>query len=223
MHQILRETIMTRTIYNYHPETGEIINESPADESPLEPGVILIPSFASAIKPPNTAIREVAVFADAQWQVKVDWRGVKLFSTYDGSSVSIEEIGKTPSDVSATELPRPGPAHAWKDDAWVIDPSLQAELAAQEQAALIKRYEGALDAHLDSVAHTHRYTDRFTFALRAGYPGPYQAEGVAYAQWMDACNVQAFSLLQRVLSGQEALPSLEAFIGALPTFKNEAA
>lgn len=209
---------MTSKIYNYHYQTGELTSEAPADESPLEPGAILIPSFATSIKPPNTAIREVAVFADTQWQVKVDWRGVKLFNTTDGSPVSIDEIGKTPADVSATELPRPSPAHAWKDGAWVIDPSLQADLAAQEQAALTKRYEGALDAHLDSVAHAHRYTDRFTFSLRAGYPGPYQTEAVAYAQWMDACNVQAFALLQRVLSGQETLPSLEAFISGLPVF-----
>lgn len=209
---------MTPKIYNYHHQTGEFISESQADASPLEPGVILLPAFATTNKPPKTAAREVAIFSGGQWQVKPDWRGAALFSTTDGGTVRISEIGETPADVGATELPRPGPTHAWINGAWVMDSSLQAELATQEKAALIKTYEGALDVHLDSVAHAHRYTDRFTFALRAGYPGPYQAEGVSFAQWMDACNVQAFALLQRVLSGQETLPSLEAFISGLPVF-----
>lgn len=205
-------------IYHYDPQSGELITSSIADESPLEPGVFLCPGFATFAIPPETASREAAVFADGQWQVKVDWRYVNLFSTFDGSPVSIGEVGITPVDVSATDLPRPSRAHAWQDGAWVIDPVLQAEIAAQEQSDLIKRYEAALDAHLDSVARAHRYTDRFTFALRAGYPGPYQSEGAAFATWMDACNVQSFSLLQQVLEGQESLPSLEAFISGLPAF-----
>lgn len=83
----------------------------------------------------------------------------------------------------------------------------------------ISRYESALDAHLDSVARSYRYDNRFTFALRAAYAGPWQAEGIAFAQWMDTCNAQSFALLQQVLAGQAALPSLEEFIAALPEFQ----
>jgi hypothetical protein len=83
----------------------------------------------------------------------------------------------------------------------------------------IVKYESALDAHLDAVAKQYRYDTRFTFALRAAYPGPWQAEGIAFAQWMDACNIQAFTLLQQVLAGQAALPSLADFIASLPEFK----
>lgn len=83
----------------------------------------------------------------------------------------------------------------------------------------VGRYEAALDAHLDAVARLYRYDNRFTFALRAAYPGPWQAEGAAFAQWMDACNAQAFALLQEVLAGQAPLPSLADFIAALPEFQ----
>jgi len=86
----------------------------------------------------------------------------------------------------------------------------------QEQE--IAKYEAALDAHLDSVAQQHRYRDRVTFSLRAGYPGPYQAEGIAFAQWMDACNVQAFTLLGKVLAHTAQLPTIEDFIAGLPVF-----
>lgn len=83
-------------------------------------------------------------------------------------------------------------------------------------AQLIALYEGDLDLHLDTVARAHRYNDRFTFALRAGYPGPYQAEGIAFAQWMDDCNAQAYALLAAVEAGTAPLPSRTDFIAGLP-------
>lgn len=83
---------------------------------------------------------------------------------------------------------------------------------------IIAKYESELDAHLDAVAQSYRYRDRITFALRAGYPGPYQAEGIAFGAWMDTCNAQAYALVARVKAGSEAMPSLEAFITSLPEF-----
>ena len=86
------------------------------------------------------------------------------------------------------------------------------------QEQLVAQYESALDSYLDAVASAHRYNDRFTFALRAGYSGPYQSEGAAFALWMDTCNVQAFALLGDVLSGEAELPTVDDFIAALPEF-----
>lgn len=83
---------------------------------------------------------------------------------------------------------------------------------------IIAEYESSLDRHLDAVAKSCRYDNRFTFALRAGFPGPYHDEAVKFAGWMDACNVQAFALLESVVAGQAELPTVEAFISALPVF-----
>lgn len=82
----------------------------------------------------------------------------------------------------------------------------------------IARYEAALDAHLDATARMHRYDNRFTFALRAAYPGPWHADGVAFAEWMDGCNAQAYALLKSVLDGDVSMPSIEDFINGLPDF-----
>lgn len=90
--------------------------------------------------------------------------------------------------------------------------------APPTQEQIIAQYEAALDAHLDSAARQHRYDNRFTFALRAGYPGPYHAEAVAFAEWMDLCNSQSFALLASVEAGNVPMPSVEDFIGGLPAF-----
>ena len=89
---------------------------------------------------------------------------------------------------------------------------------ALTEEQIIAKYESALDSHLDNVAKQYRYQDRFSFAVRAGYVGPYQAEAVAFAQWMDQCNVQSFALLSDVLAGNSELPTIEEFIGGLPEF-----
>ncbi|MGA4187809.1 phage tail protein, partial [Ralstonia nicotianae] len=43
---------MTDTVYHYDPTTGEYAGSSPADHSPLEPGVVLIPAHATDQAPP---------------------------------------------------------------------------------------------------------------------------------------------------------------------------
>ena len=44
----------------------------------------------------------------------------------------------------------------------------------EEQIAV---FDAALVAYLDATARERRYDNRVTCALRAGYPGPFQAEG----------------------------------------------
>ena len=78
-------------------------------------------------------------------------------------------------------------------------------------------FDAALTAHLDATAQARRYDNRITCAVRAGYPGPFQAEGAAFALWMDNCNVTAYTLLAEVQAGTRPLPSTtQALIDLLP-------
>ena len=87
-------------------------------------------------------------------------------------------------------------------------PSLQERIAA---------FGSALDAHLDTTAQQRRYDNRLTCALRAGYPGPFQAEGIAFAGWMDQCSALAYQLLAEVMQGTRPMPdSPQALIDLLP-------
>lgn len=76
-----------------------------------------------------------------------------------------------------------------------------------------------LNRHLDSVAGQRRYDSRFTCALRAGFPGPFQEEGQVFAAWMDACNMAAYQLMAEVKAGSRAVPTEAELIAAMPTIE----
>ena len=89
-----------------------------------------------------------------------------------------------------------------------VPPSLEEQIAV---------FDAALVAHLDATARQRSYDNRLTCALRAGYPGPFQAEGIAFAGWMDQCNALAYQLLAEVVAGTRPLPeSPQALIDLLP-------
>lgn len=88
--------------------------------------------------------------------------------------------------------------------------------AARSEAEEVAAYVDAMTALFDKAAQERRYDDRITCALRAGYPGPFQAEGQAFAMWMDACNKQGYDTLAAVKSGAAVKPSVDDFIAALP-------
>lgn len=54
-------------IHNYHPDTAQYLGSSLADESPLEPGVYLIPAYATEIEPPEHRQGFYRRFVDGAW------------------------------------------------------------------------------------------------------------------------------------------------------------
>ena len=57
-------------IYNYNPENGYFVGESLADESPLEPGVYLIPAHATKIAAPKATKDKIAIFINDGWELQ---------------------------------------------------------------------------------------------------------------------------------------------------------
>ncbi len=137
---------MIDTIFHYHPTTGEYTGSSPADHSPLEPDAVLIPAHATDQTPPETGVREAAVFRDDAWLIAPDWRGVVLFSKTNGSAVTIADIGTTPADVNATEAERPSPAHVWADGQWVEDATVKAQILGALKLQLCRQLDTEADA-----------------------------------------------------------------------------
>jgi hypothetical protein len=103
---------------------------------------------------------------------------------------------------------------------WDVQALSAEEVAANQaaaQVALVQQYEGALTRHLDATAQAKRYDNRITCAVRAGYPGPFQAEGQAFAAWMDNCNALAYQWWAEIAAGTKPMfASTDAFIDDLP-------
>lgn len=90
------------------------------------------------------------------------------------------------------------------------------DVVALPAEQVIANLDRKLVAHMHERAAERRYDSIHTAALRAGYPGPFNAEGVAYATWMDACNAAAYQIMADVQSGQRAIPSAAALIAEMP-------
>lgn len=76
-------------------------------------------------------------------------------------------------------------------------------------------YVTALTNHLDTTAQTKSYDNRITCAVRAGYPGPFQAEGIAFATWMDAQNAKGYQILADVQGEVIPQPTIAEFMAML--------
>lgn len=57
-------------IHHYHQETLGYIGESDADESPLEPGVFLIPAHATVVAPPADVAGKTRHFEGGAWVLR---------------------------------------------------------------------------------------------------------------------------------------------------------
>lgn len=90
-------------------------------------------------------------------------------------------------------------------------------VATQEE--ILAPFLQAMDDLFNSTAQARRYDSRVTCALRAGYPGPFQAEGLAFAQWMDTCNALGYQVMADVLAGNIPMPTVQAFLGMLPSME----
>lgn len=57
-------------IFHFHRDSGLYIGSDTADESPLEPGVFLIPAYATNKKPPAFGLDEQAFFINDAWVIR---------------------------------------------------------------------------------------------------------------------------------------------------------
>lgn len=99
--------------------------------------------------------------------------------------------------------------------AWEVVPLSDAEVQAVISVKVFE-YTSALTQHLDAVAQSRRYDNRISFMARAGFPGPFQAEAIAFATWADTCNALGYELLAQVLRGEQPMPTVSEFLALLP-------
>jgi hypothetical protein len=101
-------------------------------------------------------------------------------------------------------------------DGWVVYEPVVVPPAEPTEQEIQDALTQALNMHLDSVAAQRRYDSRFTCALRAGFPGPFQAEGLAFAAFMDECNMVGYTMMKRAKAGEIPVPTDAQLIAAMP-------
>jgi len=103
--------------------------------------------------------------------------------------------------------------------AWELRETPPEQIAERESLHAARRELAcvcALEELYDGKARERRYDNRVSCALRAGYAGPFQTEGLAFAMWMDACNAIAYELLRQARAGKLVLPAVEDLLNQLP-------
>ena len=91
-------------VYNFDPTSGEFLSSSPADESPLQPGVYLIPANATPLAPPTATTGTAPVFVNGSWSLVADHRG-DTYWTADGVKQIMTNLGDFPQGSTQSEPP----------------------------------------------------------------------------------------------------------------------
>ena len=93
----------------------------------------------------------------------------------------------------------------------------QIDLANAPPPPTLDDYKNALQLMYNAKAAERRYDNYATCAMRAGYPGPWQAEGQSFGTWMDSCNAFGYGVLNQVMQAQIAQPSVAEFVAMVDT------
>ena len=96
-----------------------------ADESPLEPGVFLIPGGCVEVAPPDIPEHKAAWWNGKVWQLVDYLGGIVVYRTDSGEPRTLEGFEPMPSGYT---MKRPEPNQIWKNGKWVDD--IEAVLSA---------------------------------------------------------------------------------------------
>lgn len=98
------------------------------------------------------------------------------------------------------------------------EPEPEPEPSPEPEPPGLKDYDAALMGMYDRTAQSMGYMNWQTCALRAHRPGPFEAEGTAFYDWMEACNVKGYQILADVTGGKRTQPTIEQFLSEMPAF-----
>jgi hypothetical protein len=139
-------------MHHFHPETREYLSTSDALPDQLQPGKFICVINTTKIEPPRK-VGYAPVWMEDHWELQEDHRSKTLYSTNDGSAVTVDKLGplaqvapettdKAPPEVPAGKKPR------WTGKKWVLDdlpPPLPPQAVTMRQARLALLKAGMLE------------------------------------------------------------------------------
>lgn len=108
----------TKTVYNYNPDTGEYLGPETAHESPMEPGVYLLPAHSTETAPPEAGEHQAAVYRNGAWLLTDDHRGETWYDTATQERHEIKVLGVVPE--TWTQIEPTDHEAVWNGVAWEV-------------------------------------------------------------------------------------------------------
>jgi hypothetical protein len=106
---------------------------------------------------------------------------------------------------------------------WTPDPAqiITADMKAVEaQADLQEQFRAVNQAHVDILAKSRNYDSGNSLASYvASTNAQWAAEAQAFVAWRDAVWLHAYAELDKTLSGEREIPTINQFIGELPVIE----
>lgn len=149
----------TKTVYQTN-QLGLYVGQTEAEESPLEPGVFLIPGGCVETAPPKIPENKAACWSNEKWSLVDYFDGLIVYSITTGEPLTITGLGPIPSGYT---VKKPGPDQVWKDGEWVDD--IGAILAALYEQKLQEINTGC-NRHIEggfissALGEPHRYSSQ---------------------------------------------------------------
>jgi len=109
---------MTEKLVYQTNHLGIFVGAVQAEESPLEPGVYLIPGGCVETAPPAIPEHKAAWWNGTDWQLVDFFGGVVVYSTETGEPRTLEGFEPVPAGFT---MKKPGPNQIWKNGEWVDD------------------------------------------------------------------------------------------------------
>jgi hypothetical protein len=147
----------TKTVYQTS-HLGVFTGISDADESPLEPGVFLIPAGCVEVPPPLIPENKAAHWDGKDWQLVDYYEGLVVYSITTAESQTITGMGQIPSGYT---VKKPGPDQVWKNGEWVDDTNaILAKLYPQKLAEIDNGCSAYIEGgfHSSALGEPHRYS-----------------------------------------------------------------
>ena len=123
---------MTEKLVYQTNHLGIFIGAVTADESPLEPGVYLIPGGCVETEPPAIPEHKAAWWNGQAWQLVDHFGGVVVYSIETAEPRTLEGFEPVPAGYT---MKKPAANQVWKDGEWVDD--IDAVLAILQEQALL--------------------------------------------------------------------------------------
>jgi len=189
--------------YNYQHFTGEFIGTEVCQESPLEPGVYLLPEDATTIKPPAPREGFARCFRNGAWDFFPDHRGTAYSADDSTVTTEVRELGDLPEGYVSAPPPDEVRRYIWDGSAWQLPP------------VTVEDYDHAMEDHLRREREERGYTTREPSDYKDSAITRWAQDAADWIAHRDAVMLYALDVINRYHETGVA-PSLEEFRAALP-------